>query len=52
MKKRKIPKPRNPYVQHLVKRSGGGAHTRSHKAERAQQKAELRKQFGASAKSV
>jgi hypothetical protein len=52
MKRKKTPKPRNPYVQHLVNRSGGGVHERSRKAERAKQKAELRKQLGASAKLV
>lgn len=52
MKKKKIPQPRNPYVQHLVKRSGGGVHVKSTKAMRVHQRAELRKQLSTSAKLV
>lgn len=40
--KRKMPKPRNPYVQHLVVKKSG-AHTKSKKAERAREKVSLRK---------
>lgn len=40
--KRKMPKPRNPFVQHLVVKKQG-AHTKSSKAERARSKAELKR---------
>lgn len=39
------PKQRNPFVQHLVNRNGGGVHVKSFKAYRAQKKAELRKEL-------
>jgi hypothetical protein len=39
--KRKTPKTRNPYVQHLVKKKQG-AHVKSRKAERAKTKQELK----------
>lgn len=39
--KRKIPKPRNPYVQHLVSKKQG-AHGKSAKADRARAKAQLK----------
>ena len=41
--KRKMPKPRNPYVQHLVKRKQG-AHSKSRKVERARAKAQLKRE--------
>lgn len=40
--KRKMPKPRNPFVQHLVVKKQG-AHTKSSKAERARSKVELKR---------
>lgn len=48
--KRKNPKPRNPFVQHLVSKKQG-AHSKSAKAERARAKAQLRRETreGASA---
>lgn len=52
MKRKQPPKPRNPFVQHLISRKGAGAHKQSRKSVRAQTKAELRKQLSASAKSV
>ena len=39
--KRKMPKPRNPFVQHLVTKKQG-AHVKSAKAERTRAKAELK----------
>lgn len=52
MRKKAPPKPRNPFVQHLVQRSGGGLHVKSHKAQRARDKAQLRAQARTSAKLV
>lgn len=40
--KPKTPKPRNPFVQHLVVKKQG-AHTKSSKAERARSKATLKR---------
>ena len=40
------PKQRNPFVQHLIQKNGGGVHVKSFKAFRAQKKAELRKNLG------
>jgi hypothetical protein len=40
---RKAPKPRNPFVQHLVVKKQG-AHTKSAKAQRARAKSELRRE--------
>lgn len=42
-KKKKIPKPRNPFVQHIVVKKQG-AHNESKKAIRAREKANLKKQ--------
>lgn len=42
MKKKAMPKPRNPFVVHVTQRKKG-AHVTSRKAERATQKANLRK---------
>jgi hypothetical protein len=41
--KRKVPKPRNPFVQHLVVKKQG-AHSKSVKAQRAREKANLRRE--------
>lgn len=40
--KRKSPKPRDPFVQHLVTKKQG-AHTKSAKAQRARDKAKLKR---------
>jgi hypothetical protein len=40
--KRKTPKPRNPFVQHLVVKKQG-AHIKSQKAQRARDRAALRR---------
>ena len=42
-KKKKIPKPRNPFVQHLVVKKQG-AHTESKKGKRSKEKAALKKE--------
>jgi hypothetical protein len=42
--KNKTPKQRNPYVQHLVSKTGNGAHMKSKKSQRQQDKINLRKQ--------
>ena len=41
--KRKLPKPRNPFVQHLVSKKQG-AHIKSAKAQRTRAKASLRRE--------
>lgn len=41
--KLKLPKERNPFVQHLVSKTGGGYHGKSKKAQRRDDKAALRK---------
>ena len=41
--KRKAPKPRNPFVQHLVTKKSG-AHVKSQKAIRTREKAKLRRE--------
>jgi hypothetical protein len=41
--KRKMPKPRNPFVQHLIVKKSG-AHSKSQKAIRTREKAKLRKE--------
>ena len=41
--RRKAPKPRNPFVQHLLKKKSG-AHIKSAKAQRAREKTSLRNQ--------
>lgn len=48
--KRKIPKPRNPYVQHLVVKKSG-AHSKSYKSERARVKAQLKREAHAPVQS-
>lgn len=40
--KLKLPKERNPFVQHLMTKKSG-AHGKSHKAERAAKKAAIRR---------
>jgi len=44
MKRKEPPKPRNPFVQHLVVRKGG-VHGKSKKAMRVQNKVELKKEI-------
>ncbi len=41
--KRKIPKPRNPYIQHLIVKKQG-AHTKSVKAFRSREKSKLKRE--------
>ncbi len=43
MKQRKLPKPRNPFVQHIVTKKQG-AHQKSYKTERRDAKAALKRQ--------
>lgn len=43
-KKNKIPKERNPFVQHLINKKGSGPHGKSKKAQRRQQKIDLKKE--------
>lgn len=38
----KAPKERNPFVQHLINRNGGGVHVKAFKATRATEKALLK----------
>jgi hypothetical protein len=44
MKKQKLLKPRNPFVQHLVKRKTG-AHVKPYKTERRDAKASLKRDY-------
>lgn len=46
----KLPKERNPFVQHLINRKGAGVHSKSLKAVRRQSKIEVKK-FADSEKS-
>ena len=39
------PKERNPFVQHLINRNGGGVHVKSFKAHRAAEKAKLKREI-------
>lgn len=39
------PKERNPFVQHLINRNGGGVHAKSFKANRAAEKAKLKREI-------
>ena len=39
----KAPKPRDPFVQHLINRKGAGAHMKSKKALRRSEKVSLKK---------
>lgn len=43
--KQKLPKERNPLVQHLVKKTGGGVHGKSKKAQRRTDKVSLKKDW-------
>jgi hypothetical protein len=42
-KKKQAPKERNPFIQHLIQRNGGGVHQKSKKAIRRQDKVQLKK---------
>lgn len=42
MKKKQLPKPRNPFVHHLVKKKQG-AHVKSYKSQRRKDKADVKK---------
>lgn len=44
MKKQKTPKPRNPYVQHLLTKKQG-AHVKSKKASRRKEKMKVHKDY-------
>lgn len=44
-KKKQAPKERNPFVQHLINRNGGGIHQKSKKAIRRQDKVQLKKDY-------
>lgn len=39
----KAPKERNPFVQHLINRNGGGVHLKTYKATRAASKVSLKR---------
>jgi len=43
-KQKKLPKERNPFVQHLIGRNGGGIHQKSKKAIRRDEKLQLKKE--------
>ena len=43
--KKSPPKQRNPFVQHLIQKNGGGVHMKSFKAYRAQEKQKLRREL-------
>jgi hypothetical protein len=46
-KRKELPKERNPFVQHLLNRRGGGIHQKSKKATRRLEKSQLKKEcFG------
>jgi len=45
-KRKSLPKERNPYIQHLVARSGSGIHGKTKKAQRRAEKVELKKMVG------
>jgi len=44
-KKKQAPKERNPFVQHLINRTGGGTHQKSKKATRRQDKMQLKRDY-------
>lgn len=44
-KKKQLPKERNPFVQHLISKSGGGVHGKSKKAIRRQDKIDLKRDY-------
>ena len=43
--KQKNKKERNPFVQHLISKRGGGAHGKSKKAQRRDDKTALKKKY-------
>jgi hypothetical protein len=43
-KQKELPKERNPFVQYLINRKGAGVHQKSKKAQRRDEKAQLRKE--------
>jgi hypothetical protein len=51
MKQKQLPKPRNPFVQHLVKRKSG-VHEKSYKVSRRDTKIALKKSSDYSTKHV
>lgn len=46
MKQRKLPKPRNPFVQHVIKRKSG-AHDKPYKVSRRDAKVKLKQDCSA-----
>jgi hypothetical protein len=44
-KQKKLPKPRNPFVQHLINRAGAGVHQKPKKVERQNDKIKLQKEW-------
>lgn len=42
LKRKDLPKERNPFVQHLINKRGSGVHGKSKKAERRDEKMALR----------
>ena len=40
--KKKLPKPRNPFVQHLIAKRGAGVHGKSKKAMRRKERMEVK----------
>ncbi len=44
-KQKELPKERNPFVQHLINRKGSGAHQKSKKAIRRDEKVSLKKEL-------
>lgn len=47
MKQKSLPKPRDPFVQHLITKKAG-AHVKAKKIQRRDDKVELRKQLSSS----
>lgn len=44
-KKKQLLKERNPFVQHLINKRGGGVHEKTKKAIRRQEKVQLQKDY-------
>lgn len=44
MKKKQAPKPRNPFIQHIIVKKQG-AHVKSKKAQRRNEKVKLKKDY-------
>lgn len=44
-KQKELPKQRNPFVQHLINRTGAGVHQKPKKVERQKDKNKLRKEW-------